>query len=120
MKVFLSHSNSDKSRVQRIKSDLETHHIECWIDEDKIPFGGSITEHIESGLSESDIIMVFLSKKSVTSRWVKVEWQAMFFNQINEKNITIIPVLLEKCDMPLMLKSMRYLDFSTDSFISTI
>ncbi len=119
MKVFLSHSSSDKPRIRRIKSDLEAHHLECWIDEEEIPFGGSITEYIEKGLSESDIIMVFLSENSVLSRWMKTEWQSKFFDQINENKITVIPVLLEKCEIPQMLKSRRYLDFSTASEYET-
>ena len=119
MKVFLSHSSSDKPRIRRIKRDLEAHHIECWIDEEEIPFGGSITEYIEKGLSESDIIMVFLSQNAVLSRWLKAEWQTLFFDQINENKITVIPVLLDKCDIPKLLKSRRIVDFSTASEYET-
>ena len=119
MKVFLSHSKSDKPHIRRIKSDLEAHHIKCWIDEEEIPFGGSITEYIEKGLSESDVIMVFLSKNSVLSRWLKVEWQTLFFKQINDNKIMVIPVLLEDCEIPMMLRSRKYVDFSIASEYET-
>ena len=115
MQVFLSHSSNDKPRIKRIKKDLESHQIECWVDEEEIPFGGSITEYIERGLNESEIIMVFLSKNSVHSQWVKTEWQTKFFDQVNKNKITVIPVLLEKCDIPPMLKGRRYVDFSIKS-----
>lgn len=115
MRVFLSHSSVDKDKIRRIKKDLEDHGIKCWIDEEEIPFGGNIVEHIESGLGESDIIMVFLSKASVLSRWVKTEWQSEFFDQINKNKIKVIPVRLDECQFPKLLKSVRYVDFTSSS-----
>ncbi|PCI52519.1 MAG: hypothetical protein COB36_14885 [Alphaproteobacteria bacterium] len=119
MKAFLSHSSKDKVQVRRIMTDLKSHHIDCWIDEEEIPFGGSIPDYIEKGINESDIILLFLSKYSVLSGWVKTEWQAKLFEQINENKILVIPILLEKCDIPTILQPMKYVDFSISSEYET-
>jgi 5'-deoxynucleotidase YfbR-like HD superfamily hydrolase len=109
--AFLSHSSKDKSFVRRLNSDLRSHSIETWLDEQNIPLGGSITESIEAALSEARVVLVFLSEAAVTSRWVTTEWQSKFFKQINDQRIMIIPILLSDCEIPNFLADRRYLDF---------
>lgn len=112
MQIFLSHSSKDKAVVRRVNKDLRTHGFNTWIDEEEIPFGGSITKYIEQGLTDSDVLMVFLSQHAILSAWVQTEWQAQFFEQINQNEIFVIPVLLEECEIPRLLKGRRYADFS--------
>ena len=112
MKIFLSHSSKDKPLVKRINDDLKSHDFITWLDSDDIPLGGSIVEFIERGLSESDIVMVFLSEHAVHSKWVQNEWQAKLFSHINENRIIIIPVLVNKCQIPKFLAHLKYADFT--------
>ena len=119
MKAFLSHSSVDKKKVRRIKKDLESHHIKCWIDDEEIPFGGDITSYIDEGLDSSDVLMAFLSNESIKNHWVKTEWQTKFFEQVKTNQISVIPILLEKCELPTLLKNRRYVDFSIDSDYET-
>jgi 5'-deoxynucleotidase YfbR-like HD superfamily hydrolase len=111
MKIFLSHSSKDKPSVRRIHKALQSHKFDTWLDEERIPFGGSIVEFVEKGLSEADVLIVFLSEHSVMSKWVESEWQAQFFEQINRKNVSVIPLLLGDCEIPRFLKGRLYADF---------
>jgi 5'-deoxynucleotidase YfbR-like HD superfamily hydrolase len=111
MKIFLSHSSKDKPIVKRIRDDLSSYHYKTWLDQEDIPFGGSIVEHIENGLADSDVLIVFLSQNSVISKWVRAEWQVQFFKQLSENNITILPILLNDCTIPSFLSNIKFLDF---------
>ncbi|RPH30306.1 MAG: TIR domain-containing protein [Bacteroidales bacterium] len=111
MKIFLSHSSQDKKIIRRIRDDLKSHGHEPWFDEEDIPYGGSITNHVSKGLENSEVVLVFLSHNSVLSNWVKTEWQLQFFDQVNKGLVLIIPVLLEECSIPKLLQDKRYADF---------
>ena len=115
MRVFLSHSSSDKRVVRHINSDLKSHGFATWLDEEQIPFGGSIVDGIEKGLKSSDVLLIFISSSSTVSKWAKGEWHTKFFHQINEGRISVIPIKLDECEMPVFLTDRRYADFSNKS-----
>jgi hypothetical protein len=53
---------------------------------------------------------VFISHSS----WVEREWQAKYWKEIHENKVMIIPVLLEDCNIPILLQTKKYADFRTD------
>lgn len=55
--------------------------------------------------------MVLLSKNSVESGWVNAEWTSLFWDEISEQKIKVIPILLEDCKIPRFLKTKKYVDF---------
>ena len=98
-KIFLSHSSADKSRVLPIAAQLRSNGIDTWIDETEIKWGDSITQKINEGLRSADYILVFLSKNSIKSKWVKEEINAAFKKNIKSAKAVIIPILLDKLDV---------------------
>jgi hypothetical protein len=109
--VFLSHSSRDKEIVRRIDRQLKSAGFGTWLDENDIPFGKSISTEIQNGIDHSDIILVFLSEYSVSSKWVENEWQAKFFESVTSEQIGVIPVLLNDCKIPAFLRDKKYVDF---------
>jgi 5'-deoxynucleotidase YfbR-like HD superfamily hydrolase len=109
--VFLSHSSKDKAFVRRLNNDLKSHSVDTWVDEENIPFGASIPEEIQKGLNKANVLLVFLSEHSVASRWVTNEWQTKFFQQVNQRRIIVVPVLINDCQIPPFLSDKRYVDF---------
>ncbi|MFZ4411073.1 MAG: toll/interleukin-1 receptor domain-containing protein [Paracraurococcus sp.] len=114
LSIFLSHSSKDKPFVRRLNKDLKSHGFTTWIDEDNIPFGGSIAKGIQSGLDTCDVLLVFLSEHSTASKWVATEWQSRFFREITDKHIQVVPVLIQKCVIPTFLADKRYIDFQEE------
>jgi hypothetical protein len=114
LKVFLSHSFSDKGFARKLCSDLVDLGLKPWLDENDIKVGESITEKIEAALKETKYFILVLSKKSVASIWVKREWESIFLREINQKKIILIPVLLEACEIPSLLANKKYANFSID------
>lgn len=125
-KVFLSHSSADKSIVISIALDLQEKGISTWLDAFDILPGESIMTKINDGIEECNLALLFLSKNSVKSNWVTKEWETMLWDEINSGKVKIIPIKLEECEIPKILQSKKYIDFSGNyseglfQFIQTI
>jgi 5'-deoxynucleotidase YfbR-like HD superfamily hydrolase len=112
--VFLSHSSANKTFVKRVKTSLEQYKIKTWLDEANIKPGESITESLQKGLNECDVLLLFLTPHSVQSGWVRSEWQSRFAVQVSTRKVKVLPLLIEDCDIPEFLKDIKYIDFRTD------
>lgn len=111
-KVFLSHSSADKSIVISVALDLQKMGINTWLDAFDILPGESIITKINDGIEECRFALLFLSKNSVKSNWVTKEWETMLWDEISSDKIKIIPIKLEECEIPKILQSKKYIDFS--------
>lgn len=74
--IFLSHSSADKERyVKIVAKQLQKHLDEHTIHYDEYTFesGMKSMEEINRSLEETDLFVVFLSRKALESDWVKKE-----------------------------------------------
>ena len=75
-------------------------------DEQEIRGGDSIVAKVSGGLKDSDYLVVVLSKASVASRSVQEELNAGFDEpHLRQRGRLVLPVLIEKCDIPPLLQS---------------
>jgi hypothetical protein len=109
--VFLSHSSADKSFVTRLAVDLRSKDIPVWFDRWELKVGDSLSSKIADGINESGWLAVVLSKQSVSSSWVKKELNAALARELQEKNVFVLPIIMEDCDIPLFLLDKVYADF---------
>jgi hypothetical protein len=114
LSVFLSHSSADKSFVRGLAVDLAALGHKPWLDEWEISGGESIPTKIAEGIESSDVVLVVLSAASISSKWVENEWQAKHWDEVSSRRVSVIPILLEDCEIPTLLKTKRYLDFRDD------
>lgn len=113
-KAFLSHSSIDKSTVFSIATDLNERGISTWLDSFDILPGESIVSKINDGIKECDYMLLFLSNNSVKSKWVQKEWETFLWDEISCDKIKIIPIKLDDCEVPKILQTKKYIDFSND------
>ncbi len=73
MKVFISHSSTDKWIARQICRHLEDLDIEAFLDEKDIETGDSINDAIQTHLTDCDEILLLLSPASLKSDWVLIE-----------------------------------------------
>jgi hypothetical protein len=115
--VFLSHSSNDKPFARRLGNDLRQYGARVWIDEAEINIGDSLIEKISEGISKTDYLLVLLSKYSSISEWVKREVNIALTQEINGKKISVLPCLLEDCELPLfpMVTKLSWIDKMTSA-----
>ena len=113
-RLFISHSSKDKVLANYLYADLVEQGHNPWLDEWNIKAGQSIPNEIQKGLATADYVLVLLSPHSVNSNWVTAEWESVFWEEINEQETKVIPILLEDCDIPQFLKAKKYVDFRED------
>lgn len=110
-RVFLCHSSRDKDFVRRVATSLVDHGCRVWFDAWEIRVGDNIVQKINDGLQESDFVAVVLSKSAMESEWVKNEWTAKFMTAADERRAMVLPLLIEQCEIPALLKPLKYADF---------
>jgi hypothetical protein len=110
-KIFLCHSSSDKGIARSLHDDLKRLGHRPWLDENEILVGQSIPDLIQKGLVESDFVIVCLSSAAVASTWVSEEWTARFMRDLAGGQRTILPALLEACELPPFLSTKKYARF---------
>lgn len=112
--IFMSHSSDDKPFVRKLAGDLRANGHYVWVDEAEIKVGDSLIEKIEEGIENTEYLGVVLSKNSVESKWVKSEVRIALTQEIYGKKVKVLPILIEKVDIPLFLLDKKYADFTSD------
>jgi|GEM_PF-7049626 len=111
MQVFISYSSHDKDFASRLCNDLTLYDINVWFDDWSIRPGDSITKAIEGGLRGSQFVLLLLSRAAVESEWVQEELSSSLYSALSSGRPKVIPLLLEDCDVPVMLRHRKNLDF---------
>lgn len=111
--IFLCHSSKDKFFVRELAERLRSYGVKVWIDEAEIKIGESLTEKIGKAIDENDYVGVVLSRNSVNSEWVQRELQIAINKEISKKQVVVLPMLLEKVEIPPFLRDKLYADFTS-------
>lgn len=111
--IFISHTHSDKPLVEPIALKLsevfgqENVFYDSW----SIQPGDGIINEMNEGLTKCKFFFFFVSKKSLDSGLVKLEWQNALMKSA-KKEIKFIPVKMDDCNMPEILLQNLYIDFN--------
>jgi bifunctional N-acetylglucosamine-1-phosphate-uridyltransferase/glucosamine-1-phosphate-acetyltransferase GlmU-like protein len=109
---FLSHSNWDKPFARKLGTSLQEAGFRVWIDEAEIRVGDSLIDKIGEALDSIDFLIIVLSRKAVRSEWVRKELNIAMSRQLKRRQISVLPVLIEPCQIPAFLSDVKYADFS--------
>lgn len=111
MKVYISYSHLDKEFALKLEKSLKEQGIETWIDVFNIKDGDNVFAKIQDAISKCDFIIAILSKNYVNSQWTLQELEAFEMIDVTNGTSTIIPILIEDCELPIFLRDKMYLDF---------
>ena len=112
MKIFISHNSKDKDIVEPIALKLaeifgfENVFYDSW----SIQPGDGIIDKMNGGLLEMNYFLFFVSRNSLNSNMVKLEWQNALYEASKDK-CKFIPIKLDDCNMPAILLQNLYIDF---------
>lgn len=109
--IFLSHNHKDKVIVEQIALRLREifGQDKVFYDSWSMQPGDGIIDKMNEGLSECKLFLFFVSKNSLQSNMVKLEWQNAVMKASSGKT-KIIPVKLDDCLMPAILLQSLYID----------
>ena len=101
--IFISYSSLDRGKAKQLATALMVTGWSVWWDR-TIPAGKEFDDVIEEAIDQAKCMIVFWSKNSVASRWVKTEAA-----EGAERHI-LIPVLIENVKIPLAFKRIQAAD----------
>lgn len=86
--------------------------LKVWLDSKEILVGDSIVEQVGRALERVDLYLAFLSSASLSSRWVQRELNVALALELQRQRPKVIPILLERVDLPGLLIGHTYVDAS--------
>lgn len=111
--IFLSHNSKDKRSANKLYNHLKLTGIKVWYDEAELYPGDSLIDKIGTAINEVEYLGVLLTPNSVKSEWVKKEVEIALNNEIYERRVIVLPILIKRCDFPPFLIGKIYSDLST-------
>lgn len=115
--VFLSHASQDKPQVRELCKRLRKDGFDPWLDEERLLPGMNWDMEIEKALRASDVILLCFSALSVEKEgYIQREYKrAMRYQEEKpDGTIFVIPVRLDKCDLPYFIKDIQFVDYPDD------
>jgi WD40 repeat protein len=108
-RVFISYAHRDGGGIAvRLRRDLETLGFDVWLDTDRLLGGDVWARDIEIAIDSCDIALALLSNGSFHSDICRAEQERSL-----AKGKLVIPARLQRdCDVPLVLQTRHYVDFS--------
>jgi hypothetical protein len=103
LKVFLCHSSGDKPAVRDLYGRLKAGGFKPWLDEEDLLPGQDWHVEITKAVKSADVVVVCLSKGSVTKEGYVQREIKLALDVADEKpegTIFIIPTKLEECPIP--------------------
>lgn len=104
--IFVSYSRKDHSKVKMLVNALRSQNVRVWIDDGEIRGGEDFEKRIYEGLEGAVRVIVFWSRASLQSPWVMREAQFAL------RRGKILPVLLEKIELPEGFQKLHTVDLS--------
>ena len=111
--IFLCHNREDKPEIRRIADDLIKQGIKPWLDEREIKPGDLWQTALEEQVATIKSAAVFVGESGL-GPWQNIEMRA-FINEFVERKCPVVPAILPSAkstpSLPILLKSLHYVDF---------
>ncbi len=103
--IFISYNREDMAVAERFHLALEHEGLSVWWDQ-TLRAGQTYDEVTEAALRGAKAVIVLWSPRSVVSRWVRAE------ATLADRNKTLLPVMIEPCERPIMFELTQTADLS--------
>ncbi len=112
--LFLSYASDDYDKVLPFYYSLKDEGFSVWMDKMNLLAGQLWDSAIRKAIRESDLFLVFLTNNSVNKRGYLQKEIRIALDLWEEKlhdDIYIMPIRLEECEIPELLKKFHCIDF---------
>jgi hypothetical protein len=104
--IFISYSRREVGFVDDLVAQLEKEGHNVWLDYRNLIPGTPWTDQIKAGLERSETVLLVVSKASLASQYVEMEWRHFL-----EAKQRIILLIFEAVDLPQELEKYEWVDF---------
>ena len=111
-KIFISYSRQDIEVANIILDRLHQANfkpLNTPIESNSID---SIKTTIRNQIYSSDYFIILISQSALKSEWVKFEMEQVVSKEWSQREIIVLPIKIEPCNMPEYLKEFQWLDMS--------
>jgi|GEM_PF-616104 len=108
--IFMSYSRRETGFVDDLTHRLEKAGFMVWLDYRVLVPGTPWAGQITKGLDKADVILLVVSKESIASPYVELEWRGA----LNNKNKRIVLAIFEAVKLPPELQKLEWVDFRSD------
>ena len=105
-KLFISYSRAQTPFVDRLADQLEDRGYALWLDYQSIVPARPWFQQIEVGIDGADVVLLIVSKESITSKNVEPEWKRAL-----DRGKRIILLIFEAVSLPAGLQTCNWVDF---------
>lgn len=117
LRVFLCHSSDDKQVVRKLYWRLKNDNVDAWLDEENLLPGQDWNYEISKAVRTSDNVIVCLSGEAVTKEGYiqkEIRYALDVADEKSEGTIFLIPLILEKCEVPDRLRKWQWVNYFED------
>jgi predicted GTPase len=114
LQVFLCHSSGDKPAVRALYQKLHSDGFAPWLDEENLLAGQDWQLEIPIAVRTSDVVLVCLSRGSVTKTGYvqkEIKYALDVADEQPEGTTFVIPIKLEECDVPQRLRRWHWVNY---------
>lgn len=105
--IYISHSTADAELAGRIAAALRATGQDVWMDSAELVPGTDWRAALTTALSRADIILVLLTPRAETSKWVMSEIGAARAYQQSRGDVALLPVLIGGVAIPPLLSDIQ-------------
>lgn len=121
--VFISYAKADYLQAEKLFDFLTNKGYLPWLDDKKLKAGANWDYEIKKALKESTFVILLLSSTSVEKRgYVQKEFKYAVEYSENKliDDIYIIPILLDKCEVPEQLRKFQWIEIENENVFEEI
>ncbi len=103
--IFISYNREDQATAGQFADGFKEAGLSVWWDV-TLSSGDAYDQVTEQALKDAVAVVVLWSPRSVVSRWVRAE------ATVADRNGTLVPVMIETCERPIMFELTQTADLS--------
>jgi TIR domain len=108
-----AHVDADKKFVRELHQRLRRDGIECFFDELSVAPGANFVLKISVAIDECNYLVMVMSRAYFSAGFAPIEWSAVLSGDPKNERGRLVPLLLEECELPALIRPLNYIDVSS-------
>ncbi|MFZ4701216.1 MAG: TIR domain-containing protein, partial [Candidatus Methylumidiphilus sp.] len=115
--VFVSYRSTDRPWAMSLVARMEGAGLKVFIDQKELEPGRYLAEQLEDAMRRSRAAVVLVSRGWLDSPWCNQEQQVLTQRAVEDKAFILVPLRLDKSEMPMLLGTRVWFDFSRETYV---